>query len=215
MGQHRRANVRAMMKSKFGLVAILIASATAYAAPDTHHAAPAPAAHAAPRPAAAPAKNAGARYVGVHVVPHPNQPVHPTNNPPHQVVIHNATTNKDEHHPVIVDHRPGHVVARDPHLRVIRRGYHPVHNWNHYHVARGGWWRLWGISSWDTVGAVTCEAVNETSGETYPVTEDRDQTAWDDDTVNTILDQALDDCTAEAGAAPCTAATPACSFQDY
>lgn len=72
-----------------------------------------------------------------------------------------------------------------------------------------------GISNWDNVGTVTCEAANETTGETYPVSEDRDQRAWDDDTVNTILDQALDDCMAEAGSAQCTAATPACSFQDY
>lgn len=131
-----------MTTSKLGLLAILIAS-SAYAAPQQQHAAPA--AHAAPRPATPPkGKDAGARYVGVHVVPHPSQPVHPTNNPPHQVVIHNVKTNKDEHHVVVVDHRPGHVVAHDPRIRVISRGYHPAHNWDHYHVARGGWWRLWG-----------------------------------------------------------------------
>src|ERR1700753_749271 len=53
----------------------------------------------APRPASAPrGKEAGARVVGTHVVPHPERPMHPANNPPHTVVIHNTHTNKDENH---------------------------------------------------------------------------------------------------------------------
>jgi hypothetical protein len=94
------------------------------------------------------------------------------------------------------------------------RGYHSPHNWGHFHYARGGWWHAWGITTWDTVGAVTCEAANEATGELYPVTMDRDDTGWDDDTVNSVLDQALDDCMAEAGTAQCTPATPSCSFQN-
>jgi hypothetical protein len=166
------------------------------------------------RPVAAPrGKEAGARAVGIHVVPHPGQPVHATNNPPHTVIIHNTITNKDENHVVVVDHRPGHVVDHDPHLRVIHRGYRSPHNWAHFHVARGGWWHLWGINNWDNVGTVTCEAANEQTGELFPVSEDRDERAWDDDTVNSILDQALDDCFAEANGAQCSPATPSCSFQ--
>ena len=70
-------------------------------------------------------------------------------------------------------------------------------------------------TAWDTVGTVTCEAVNESTGDTYPVSEDRDSRGWDDDTVNTVLDQALDDCYAEANGAMCGPVTPACSFQPY
>jgi hypothetical protein len=172
--------------------------------------------HAPPRPAAPPrGKEAGARVVGTHVVPHPDRPMHPTTNPPHQVVYHNAKTNKDENHVVVVDRRPAHVIDHDARIRVVRRGYHSPHNWEHFHQARGGWWHAWGITSWDTVGTVTCEAANETTGELFPVSEDRDEVAWDDTTVNSVLDQALDDCMTEAGGAQCSPATPSCTFQGY
>ena len=172
--------------------------------------------HRTPRAASAPkGKDAGARYVGSHVVPHYDQPVHKTNNPPHEVIYHDTKTNKDEHHVVVVDHRPAHVIDHDSRLRVIVRGYHPAHDWMRFHRARGGWWHVWGITAWDSVGTVTCEAVNETTGEMFPVSEDRDARGWDDDTVNTVLDQALDDCNADAGAAVCGPATPSCSFQPY
>ena len=141
--------------------------------------------------------------------------MHVKNNPPHEVIVHNDVTKKDEHHAVVVDHRPSHVIDRDPHLRVVVRGYHPAHDWNRFHVANGGWFHRWGITTWDEVGTVTCEAVNESNGELYPVSEDRDSRAWDDGTVNTILDQALDDCFASSGGAQCGPATPSCSFQQY
>ncbi len=99
--------------------------------------------------------------------------MHVTNNPPHQVIYHNAATNKDEHHAVVVDHRPGHVIDHDARLRVVVRGYHSAHNWEHFHRAVGGWWHAWGITNWDTVGTVTCEAANEVTGELYPVSMDR------------------------------------------
>jgi hypothetical protein len=170
----------------------------------------------APRAAAAPrGHEAGPRSVGVHVVPYHGQAVHPTNNPPHQVAYHNERTGRDEYHAVVVEHRPAHVIDRDPHLRIARRGYHPVHDWEYFHPARGAWWRLWGIAAWDTVGTVTCEAANETNGELYPVSQDRDANGWDDGTVNAILDQALDDCAQEAGANVCVPATPSCTFQPY
>ncbi len=186
------------------LLAVSLIPAAAQAAPD----------HRAPRAVSAPAKT-GARTVGVHVVPHAGQPMHPVNNPPHQVIVHDAKTNHDENHAVVVDHRPAHVIDHDPRLRIVHRGYHPAHDWGRFHVAHGGWWHLWGITAWDTVGTVTCEAANESNGQLYPVSEDRDATGWDDDTVNTVLDQALDDCMADAGGAVCGPATPSCTFQPY
>jgi hypothetical protein len=172
--------------------------------------------HRAPRPATPPrGKDAGVRTVGVHVVAHPDRPFHPKDNPAHEVIIHDPKTNKDEHHVVVVDHRPAHVIDHDHRLRVVVRGYHPTHDWVRFHDVRGGWWKAWGITAWDTVGTVTCEAANESTGELFPVSEDRDARGWDDDTVNTILDQALDDCYAEANGAACGPATPSCTFQPY
>ena len=68
---------------------------------------------------------------------------------------------------------------------------------------------------------MTCEAVNETTGAFFPVSQDRDQIAWNNVTVNLILDNALDDCMADPSFAtladehpiPCIAATPSCSFR--
>ncbi|HEY4241227.1 MAG TPA: hypothetical protein VGM88_15495 [Kofleriaceae bacterium] len=191
---------------KLLLLASLLIPAAAYAAPEHH---------AAPRAPSAPSKTAGHRTVGVHITAHPDKPFHAKDNPGHDVVIHDPKTNKDEHHVVVVDHRPAHIVAHDPHVRVIARGYHPTHEWSRFHRAHGGWFTTWGINAWTDVGTVTCEAVNESNGEFFPVTEDRDARGWDDDTVNTILDQALDDCMAEAGGAVCGPATPSCSFQPY
>jgi hypothetical protein len=171
--------------------------------------------HAAPRPATQWKKDAGARSVGTHVVQKHGEPMHEKTNPPHTVIVHDPKTNKDENHRIVVDHRPSHVVARDNHVRVIVRGYHPKHEWSRFHYARGGWWKNWGITAWDEVGTVTCEAANEATGELFPVSEDRDARGWDDDTVNAVLDQALDDCMAEANGATCGPATPACSFQAY
>jgi hypothetical protein len=172
--------------------------------------------HRSPRPATAPrGKDAGARAVGTHIVPHTERPMHAKDNPPHEVIYHDAKTNKDERHAVVVDHRPAHVIDHDRRLRVIARGYHPTHDWVRFHRARGGWWHAWGITEWNDVGTVTCEAANEATGELYPVSEDRDPRGWDDDTVNTVLDQALDDCYSEANGAQCGPVTPACSFQPY
>lgn len=197
---------------KIPMLSVTLALALTILAPALYAGAPAR----APRAAAPPrGREAGARSVGAHVVPHPGQAIHPVNNPPHQVVYHNAKTGRDESHAVIVDHRPGHVIDRDPHLRIAGRGYHPLHNWDHFHRGNGGWWLAWGITSWDAVGTVSCEAANESTGELYPVSEDRDANGWDDGTVNVVLDQALDDCMAEAGTAQCVAATPSCTFQNY
>jgi len=172
--------------------------------------------HRPARPASPPPAHASApRSVGVHIVPHPERPMHPKENPPHEVIVHNAKSNVDEHHRIVVDHRPIHVIDRDPRLRVVVRGYHPAHDWVRFHYARGGWWHVWGITAWDTVGTVTCEAANEDTGALYPVSEDRDARGWDDDTVNAILDQALDDCNAEANGAQCSPISPACSFQPW
>jgi len=170
--------------------------------------------HRTPRPATPP-PHAATRTVGVHSTAHPEQPMHPTKNPAHEVIVHDPKTNKDEHHVVITDHRPVHVIDRDPRLRVVVRGYHPAHDWGRFNRPHGGWFSMWGITEWNTVGTVTCEAVNESTGGLYPVSQDRDARGWDDDTVNSILDAALDDCYAEANGAVCGPATPSCSFQPY
>jgi hypothetical protein len=141
--------------------------------------------------------------------------VHPRTNPAHTVTIHNTRTNRDEHHTVIVEHRPAYVIDRDPHIRIVERGYRPQHDWARFHRPHNAWFSLWGIASFDSVGTVTCEAVNESTGALYPVSEDRDSSGWDDNSVNSILDQALDDCYVDAGGAMCGPVTPACSFQPY
>jgi hypothetical protein len=164
------------------------------------------------RPAAAPPHVTTPRHVGTTVGQHWGQPAHPVNNPSHQVYVHNSITNRDEPHRMIVDHRPAYVIDHDPRLRVVVRGYHPVHDWGYWHPG-GGWFHLWGITAWDHVGTVTCEAANEETGEMFPVSEDRDAAGWDDGAVNAALDQALDDCMAEAGSATCAPATPSCTFQ--
>jgi hypothetical protein len=171
--------------------------------------------HRAPRPPSPPHPTSAPRTVGVQSVAHPGQPAHPQNNPQHEVIVHNAQTNRDERHPVVFDHRPPHVVDRDPHLRVVARGYHPRQNWGRFHPAPGAWFRTWGVAGWDSVGTVTCEAVNESTGALYPASQDRDARGWDDGAVDSILDAALDDCNDEAGGAQCGPATPSCSFQAY
>lgn len=192
---------------KHALALALVCAAVAAASADAHR---------KPRPAAAPrGKDAGARAVGTHVVEHPEKPYHAKDNPAHTYVVHDAHTNKDERHTTIVEHRPVHVIDRDPRLRVVVRGYHSPRDWGRFHRAHGAWWTLWGIKAWDEVGTVTCEAANETTGELYPVSEDRDERGWDDDTVNSVLDQALDDCYADANGALCGPVSPACSFQAY
>ncbi|HUJ59858.1 MAG TPA: hypothetical protein VLX92_15245 [Kofleriaceae bacterium] len=171
--------------------------------------------HRTPRAAVEPAKTAP-RSEGWHIVPHPEMPPGVAGNAPHEVIVHDPKTKKDEHHQVIIDRRPSHVIDQDPHLRVIVRGYKPGHDWTRFHRAHGAWWKAWGITSWADVGTVTCEAANETSGALYPVSEDRDARGWDDATVNTILDQALDDCMAEAAPGEeCGPVVTPCTFQPY
>ena len=203
-----------MSKKVISTFAVLVsATLAANAAPERGHG-PVVVHAPAPRPAAAPPHGGPARSVAVTVSQHWGQPAHPIKNPPHQVYVHNTVANRDEAHRVIVDHRPAYVIDHDPHLRVVVRGYHPQHDWGYWHPA-GGWFHVWGITAWDHVGTVTCEAANEDTGELFPVSEDRDQVAWDDGTVNAILDQALDDCMAEANGAQCGPATPSCTFQSY
>jgi len=191
-------------------LAVMIGSPIVHARPAPHGGAPA---RAPSPPRTGPA--VGPRSFGVHVVPHPDRPMHPKENPPHTVIVHDRRTNRDERHYAIVDHRPPYVIDHDAHLRITARGYHSRYNWERFHRERGGWWSRWGIVSWDIVGTVTCEAVNETTGALYPVSEDRDRYAWDDAAVNAILDQALDDCVAEANGAVCGPVMPACTFQPY
>jgi len=183
------------------------------------------------RPEAAPvSRNQAPRSQGTVMGPHPSKAPVQNNagkDDSHKVIVHNGATGNDESHKVIVDHRPTNVVSHDSHVRVMVRhaNFRPAHDWDHFHpVVIGGyqyaWWGVWGVTSWETVGTVTCEASNEATGELYPVTMQRDGSGWDDSTIDNILDQALDDCDAEANVAdgavnPCIAATPSCSFEAW
>jgi hypothetical protein len=108
------------------------------------------------------------------------------------------------------DPRSVFAIRSDPHFRIGAYGYRPRHEWQRYHLARGGWFRAWGITTWNGVGAITCEAVNQDTGQMYPVVGDRSSYGWNDDGVNLILDQALDNCYADGGGGACTPITPAC-----
>jgi hypothetical protein len=102
-------------------------------------------------------------------------------------------------HPVIHDPRPIEHVHNDPHLVRLRRGDNPwvaVHvegRWNHFY--RTDWLANWRFGyGWDRVDTVTCEAVNTSNNELFPITGSHTDWAWSDDTVNQILDEALDYC---------------------
>jgi hypothetical protein len=111
------------------------------------------------------------------------------------------------------DPRPSYVIRNDPRFHVTVRGYHPRHSWGRYHMSRGRWLNTWGIASWNSVSTVTCEAVNQDTGQMYPVSMDRDQIGWSGNAINSVLDQALDDCYADGGGAACLPAQPACTQQ--
>jgi hypothetical protein len=179
------------------------------------------------RPESPPAnRNQGPpRTQGTVVTQHPGPVARPPQaskpTPPHQVVIHDGEPPRS-----VVDNRPPSVISRDPHARVmVRASFHPIPAYARFHpVIRPGiefaWWGTWGIDSWDTVGTVTCEATNASTGELYPVTAERDRNGWDDVSINDLLDQAMDDCSNEAAATdngvdPCIPATPSCSFDSW
>jgi hypothetical protein len=117
-----------------------------------------------------------------------------------------------ERHATIYERRQPAIIARDSHAHAYARDYHVRNNWAPYHVQRGGWFGVFGIRSWAPVQTVTCEAANEQTGELYPVTANRASVGWNDGAVNGVLDQALDECAADAGANVCVAASPACTY---
>ena len=123
------------------------------------------------------------------------------------------TRNPGFHGHLRFDPRPGYVIRNDPRFHVTVRGYHPRHSWGRYHMSRGRWLGTWGISSWNDVSSVTCEAINQDTGQMYPVSMDRDQIGWSGYAVNSVLDQALDDCYADGGGAACAPVQPACREQ--
>lgn len=132
----------------------------------------------------------------------------------HRVVPHPAYTRTPGFRAhVRFDPRPAYVVHNDPHYRVVVRGYHPHHAWGRYHLSRGGWFHTWGVASWNDVGTVTCEAVNQDTGQMYPVSEERDDIGWNNGTVNALLDRALDECYQDGGGAACAPVTPSCTVQ--
>ena len=139
-----------------------------------------------------------------------NAPVDARNNAPHERYWRNEHTGRDERHAIVFEHRAPQIVAHDRWARAWHRDYRPHHAWRHFYP-EGGWAALWGISAWNMVSGVTCEAANEQTGELYPVTANR-VFSWNDAAVNSVLEQALDECAAAAGADVCVPAQPACSF---
>ncbi len=121
--------------------------------------------------------------------------------------------NPREHGRYRFDPRPQYVIRNDPHFSFYVHGYRPHHAWRRYHLTRGGWLGTWGVASWRDVGTITCEAVNQDTGQMYPVSADRDDFGWSAGGVNLMLDQALDSCYADGGGAACTPMTPACTIQ--
>ena len=140
-----------------------------------------------------------------------NAPVDMHHNAPHATYWHNGRTGRDERHSIVYEHRAPQVIAHDRYAHEWRRNYRPEHEWRHFYPV-GGWIGLWGIGNWNTVSAVTCEAADERTGELYPVTANA-VNGWNDTAVNSVLEQALDECAAAAGADVCVPVQPACTFQ--
>jgi hypothetical protein len=222
-----------LMKTRILLLVVAIISAGCATSSNRYPAAARNGGGGRPESPPAPRNQGPARTQGTVMAPHPG-PIaqapgrhdgdHPVavNNPPHQVQI-----NRNEPPRSVVDNRAPSGMSHDPHARVMvrNRNFRPIPEWNRYHpVIRVGydnaWWGVWGIQSWDTVGTVTCEAANASTGELYPVTMERDRNGWDDPSVDTVLDQALADCSEEAqvegdAVNPCVPASPACSFETW
>jgi hypothetical protein len=150
------------------------------------------------------------RTRGTIARPRMNVPVDARHNSPHQRYWHNERTRRDEPHAIVYEHRAPQVIAHDRFARTWHRGYRPRYAWRHFYPA-GGWAPLWGISAWNMVSGVTCEAANEQTGELFPVTANG-VAGWNNAAVDSVLDQALDECAAYAGAGVCVPAQPACSF---
>jgi len=138
-----------------------------------------------------------------------NAPIDQRYNAPHERYWRNDR-GREEHHAIIIEHRPPQIVAHDRYALAWQRNYRPRYAWHHFRP-EGCWAAQWGITGWDMVSGVTCEAANEQTGELFPVTANR-VFAWNNAAVDSVLDQALDECAAAAGAQICVPAQPACSF---
>jgi hypothetical protein len=139
------------------------------------------------------------------------EPVNAKTNPARQQVYRNAKTGHEETHAVVLDHRAPTVIAHDRYAQAFTPGYRTRHDWGQFRP-QAGWLSSWGVTTWGSVGSVTCEAANETTAALYPVTASRAASGWSDTGVDAVLDQALDECAAETNAQQCAPATPSCSF---
>jgi len=103
------------------------------------------------------------------------------------------------HTQVYHDARSIGAIRRDPNLvRFDHRGYRVVGHWDHWNRDWGIFWR---VQDWGVIRSVTCEAVDNTDGQLFPVSETRPDNGWgwDSNTVGIIADRALDECLAESG----------------
>jgi hypothetical protein len=131
---------------------------------------------------------------------------------PERARIHTNPITGRQRRGVIYERRPISVIRRDPYVIRYDVSYRPRHTWHYYHPTNG-WSVTWGLRSWNVVSTVTCEAANEMTGELYPVVADRSTLAWSDQTVNSVLEQALDNCAYDGGPDVCVPVEPACTYQ--
>ncbi len=117
----------------------------------------------------------------------------------------------DQRHAIVYERREPQVIERDRFNHRWHRGFHARHDWNEYHPT-AGWLGLLGIQTFSVVSSVTCEAANTQTGELFPVTA-RGQRDWTDRQVDSVLDQALDECAQSAGPDVCVPAQPPCSYR--
>ncbi len=134
-----------------------------------------------------------------------------TRDAPHDVYWRHDRAGRYGRHPIVVERRDPQVIVRDRYARDWHRGFRARHNWRPFHPA-GGWIGLWGIESFASVSTVVCEAANSQTGELYPVRANSSN-GWSDAQVDSVLDQALDECSQAAGADVCVPAQPACSYR--
>ncbi|MGE5184388.1 MAG: hypothetical protein ACM31C_20100 [Acidobacteriota bacterium] len=134
-----------------------------------------------------------------------------TRNAPREVYWRHDPSGRYAHHPIVVERRAPRVIARDRYARQWHRGFRSRHDWHEFHPS-AGWIGLWGIESFARVSTVTCEAASSQTGELYPVQAHRTG-RWTNAQVDSVLDQALDECAQAAGEDVCVPAQPACSYR--
>ena len=111
------------------------------------------------------------------------------------------------------EYRDHDAIRNDPHFRIGAWNYRARHGWGRYHMSGGAWLRTFGIRSYWGITEMTCEAVNQDTGQTYPVSAERGAYGFGKNIANVLLDQSLDNCYADGGGAACAPVAPPCTVQ--